>query len=48
LAEKLGASQYISNKLKRGNFSEKEFEEIATALDAKYEAHFVLEGRRKF
>ncbi|WP_025114183.1 helix-turn-helix domain-containing protein [Lysinibacillus fusiformis] len=49
LAEKLGTSQSnISNKLKRDNFSENELEEIASALDAKYEAHFVLEDGRKF
>jgi len=49
LAEKLGTSQSnISNKLKRDNFSENELEEIANALDAKYEAHFVLEDGRKF
>jgi len=49
LAEKLGTSQSnISNKLKRDNFSENELEEIAKALDAKYEAHFVLEDGRKF
>ena len=49
LAEMLGTSQSnISNKLKRDNFSEKELEDIAKALEAKYEAHFVLEDGRKF
>ncbi|QDP99409.1 helix-turn-helix transcriptional regulator [Lysinibacillus fusiformis] len=49
LAEKLGTSQSnISNKLKRDNFSEKELEDIAEVLEAKYEAHFVLEDGRKF
>ncbi|MGE7951613.1 helix-turn-helix domain-containing protein [Lysinibacillus xylanilyticus] len=49
LAEKLGTSQSnISNKLKRDNFSEKELEDIAKALEAKYEAHFVLEDGRRF
>lgn len=49
LAEKLGTSQSnISNKLKRDNFSEKELEDIAKVLEAKYEAHFVLEDGRKF
>ncbi|MGG2072857.1 hypothetical protein AB1J28_05875 [Lysinibacillus irui] len=37
-----------TNKLKRDNFIKKELEEIATALGAKYEAHFVLEDGRKF
>ncbi|WP_374966031.1 helix-turn-helix domain-containing protein [Lysinibacillus sp. RS5] len=49
LSEKLGTSQSnISNKLKRDNFSEKELEDIAKALEAKYEAHFVLEDGRRF
>ncbi|MEX3745006.1 MULTISPECIES: helix-turn-helix domain-containing protein [Lysinibacillus] len=49
LAEMLGTSQSnISNKLKRDNFSEKELEDIAKALEAKYEAHFVLEDGRRF
>ena len=49
LAEMLGTSQSnISNKLKRDNFSEKELEDIAKALEAKYEAHFVIEDGRRF
>lgn len=49
LAEMMGTSQSnISNKLKRDNFSENELEEIAKILEAKYEAHFVLEDGRKF
>lgn len=49
LADMIGTSQSnISNKLKRDNFSENELIEIAEALEAKYEAHFVLEDGRKF
>lgn len=49
LADMMGTSQSnISNKLKRDNFSENELEVIAEILDAKYEAHFVLEDGRKF
>lgn len=49
LAEMIGTSQSnISNKLKRDNFSENELIEIAGALEAKYEAFFVLQDGRKF
>jgi DNA-binding Xre family transcriptional regulator len=43
LAEKLGcSSQNLSGKFKRDNFSEKELEDIAIALDVKYEGTFEL------
>lgn len=43
LAEKLGcSSQNLSGKFKRDNFSEKELENIATALDVKYEGYFEI------
>lgn len=49
LSEMIGSSQSnFSNKLRRDNFSENELVEIAKVLDAKYEAHFVLEDGRKF
>lgn len=49
LAEMIGTSQSnLSNKLKRDNFSENELMEIAEALEAKFEAHFVLDDGRKF
>lgn len=37
-----GTPQNISGKLKRDNFSEKELQQIAEALDCDFEAHFVL------
>ena len=43
LAEKLDcSSQNLSGKFKRDNFSEKELEEIASALDVKYSANFEI------
>lgn len=43
LAEKLGTSpQNLSGKFKRDNFSEKELQEIAQALDCKFEGFFTL------
>lgn len=43
LAEKLHcSSSNIYNKFKRDNFSEKELQEIATALNCTFEASFVL------
>lgn len=44
LAEKMGTSQpNLSKKMSRDNFSEKDLEEIAKALDVKYEGFFFLE-----
>lgn len=37
-----GSPQNLSGKLKRDNFSEKELQEIAEALDCDYEANFIL------
>lgn len=37
-----GSPQNLSGKLKRDNFSEKELQEIAEALDCDYEASFTL------
>lgn len=43
LAEQIGTTQSnLSGKLRRDNFSEKELQEIAEALDCDYEANFVL------
>ena len=43
LAEKLGQSrQNMSNKMSRDNFTEKELNEIAKALDCTYQALFVM------
>lgn len=43
LAEKLGCTgANISNKLRRDNFSEKELEEIAEALDCDLDVSFTL------
>lgn len=48
LAEKMGISQpNLSKKMKRNNFSEKELEDIAKALDVKYEGFFFLEDGEK-
>lgn len=48
LAEKLGTSvQNISNKLARDNFSEKELQQIAKALECKYETVFILDDGEK-
>lgn len=48
LAQKLGTTQpNISGKMKRDNFSEKELTDIANALGAKVEIHFVLEDGRR-
>ncbi len=48
LAEKLGTSvQNISNKLARDNFSEKELQQIAKALECKYETVFILDDDEK-
>ena len=44
LAETLGTSQSnLSKKLKRDNFSEKELQDIAAALNVGFESYFVLE-----
>lgn len=43
LAEKLGTTrQNLSNKLSRDNFSEREIEAIAEALDCTYEAKITM------
>lgn len=43
LSDKLGcSSQNLSGKFKRDNFSEKELEEIAMALDVKYTGYFEI------
>ena len=43
LAQTLGMSQSnLSNKFSRDNFSEKELQDIAEALDCDFEANFVL------
>lgn len=42
LASRIGCtSQNLSGKFKRDNFSEKELEEIANALDCSFEGRFV-------
>lgn len=42
LASRIGCtSQNLSGKFKRDNFSEKELEEIADALDCSFEGRFV-------
>lgn len=48
LAERLGTSQgNLSNKLRRDNFSEKELDEIGTALNATFEGRFILNDTNK-
>ena len=48
LAEKMGTSQpNLSKKLKKDNLSEKDLNEIAKALDVKYEGFFFLEDDTK-
>ena len=43
LAEKTGQSrQNLSNKMSRDNFSEKEMNEIAEALDCSFHAYLVM------
>ena len=43
LAEKIGTSrQNLTNKFKRDNFSEKEIQQIAQALDCTFEGTFTL------
>ena len=43
LADKTNQSrQNLSNKMKRDNFSEKELQEIAVALDCTYHASFTM------
>lgn len=43
LAEKIGTSrQNMTNKFARNNFSENEIQEIASAMDCKFEAQFTL------
>ena len=43
LADRLGcSSQNLSGKFKRDNFSEKELEEIAAALDVEYYGNFKI------
>lgn len=45
LAEKIGTSpSNLSGKFKRDNFSEKELEDIAAALDVEYKAYFEIPG----
>lgn len=48
LAAIMGTSQpNLSKKMSRDNFSEKDLEEIAKALDVKYEGFFFLEDGDK-
>lgn len=48
LADALGQTrQNLHNKMKRDNFSEKELQEIATALNVGFESYFVLEEGKK-
>ena len=48
LAEKLETSvQNLSNKLVRDNFSEKELQQIAKALECKYESIFIFDDGEK-
>lgn len=48
LAELLGTSQpNLSAKMKRENFSEKELQQIADKLGAKFEINFILEDGTK-
>ena len=48
LSEKLGLNgSNLSNKLTRDNFSEKELQEIAEALDCDYEATFTMRDTGK-
>ncbi len=43
LAEKLNTTpQNLGRKMKRDNFTEKDLQEIANALDCSYKANFVL------
>lgn len=43
LARRMGTSpQNLSNKLKRDNFTEKDLQEIAAALDCTFYANFVM------
>jgi len=43
LAEKINSSPTnLSNKIKRNNFSEKELQEIANALNCTYNANFII------
>jgi len=48
LATKLGTSrQNITNKFARNNFSEKELQEIANALDCSFDASFTLNDTKE-
>lgn len=48
LATKLGTSrQNITNKFARNNFSEKELQEIANALDCSFDALFTLNDTKE-
>lgn len=48
LSKRLGTTnQNMANKLKRDNFSMKELEVIAEALDCKFEGYFVDENGDK-
>ncbi|KOY81244.1 helix-turn-helix domain-containing protein [Lysinibacillus macroides] len=48
LADALGQTrQNLHNKMKRDNFSEKELQEIAAALNVGFESYFVLEEGEK-
>lgn len=48
LAEKIGTNgNNLSNKLSRDNFSEKELQEIAEALDCDYDATFTMRDTGK-
>ena len=46
LAEKINdkSPTNLSNKLKRDNFSERELQEIAQALDCEYKANFIIKS----
>lgn len=48
LSNRLGTTnQNMANKLKRDNFSTKELEEIANALDCEFEGYFVEKNGEK-
>ncbi|KYH30940.1 hypothetical protein CLTEP_24620 [Clostridium tepidiprofundi DSM 19306] len=48
LATSIGTSrQNLTNKLNRDNFSEKELQQIAEALECRFEGYFIFEGGEK-
>lgn len=48
LAIVMGTSrQNLTNKLNRDNFSEKELQQIAEALECRFEGYFVIEDGEK-